>query len=515
MTPWPHQLRGVEDIVAATMRGIRRILLQSPTGGGKSLMMQFLAKLYLEKGGKVILYSNRKMMVDQLSAGLSEAGIYHGVRAAGYEDEREHAFQVSSIQTEHSRVTKRKTWELHAAELVLVDEAHIQTGNTARELLRAHYDQGATIVGCTATPLGLAGLYDELVLAGTMAELRACGALVPAVHFGADEPDLKAFKKLQEGQDPSASQQKKAIMTPTIFGRVWEWYQRLNPQRKPCVLFGPGVDESLWFAQQFHAKGVRAAHLDGNDVWVDGNWFKSDQEVRKLMKDNHQAGEVKVVCNRYVLREGVDWPWIEHIILAFVAGSLQTFLQTCGRGLRGCPSTGKKELIIQDHGGAWWRHGSINVDRHWELEYTDEIAYGLRAERLRAKKNPHPFRCPQCGRIWSIGTKCLPAWGGCGFELGRQRMARPVVSIEGELKELSGDIFKPRRISRDSRGPAIWERMYWRSRTGKGERSFRAAMALFAYENNWSWPDPNWPFMPIDEKDVFKLVVDVPRERLR
>jgi DNA repair protein RadD len=513
--PWPHQIRGTQAVIAATMRGIRRILLQAPTGAGKSLIMQMLAKIYLEKSGKVILYSNRKMMVDQISAGLTEAGMYHGVRAAGHEDEREHAFQVSSIQTEHIRVTKRKTWDLHAADLVLVDEPHLQQGNTARELLRAHYDQNATIVGFTATPLGLAGMYDELVVAGGMSELRACGALVPAVHFGADEPDLKAFRKLQEGQDPSASQQKKAIMTPTIFGRVWEWYQKLNPQRKPCVLFGPGVDESLWFAERFQRLGVDAAHIDGNDVWLNGVWYKSDSDKRLQLRELHRTGTIQVVCNRYVLREGVDWPWIEHIILAFVAGSLQTFLQTCGRGLRGSPATGKKELIIQDHGGAWWRHGSINVDREWQLELTDEIAYGLRAERIRKKQRQQPFRCPQCGRVWSIGTTCLPVHGGCGFELGNRRQARPVVSTDGELKELSGDIFKPRRISQHPQGAKIWERMYFRSRTGKGERTFRAAAALFAYENNWSWPDPAWPFMPIEEFDWFQLVSSVPRERLR
>lgn len=515
MIPWPHQTRAVEAVLEACMRAVRRIVVTSPTGGGKSLMMRLLAQEFLNRKARVVLYSNRRMMVDQLSQGLAEAGMYHGVRAAGHDDEREHPFQVSSIQTEHSRVTKKKTWELHAADLVLIDECHIQTGNAAKEILRAHYEQGATVVGVTATPLGLAGMYDELIVAGTMSELRACNALVPAVHFGADEPDLKAFRKLQEGQDPTQKQQKTAIMTPTIFGRVWEWYTKLNPTGKPCVLFGPGVDESLWFAERFSAKGIKSAHIDGTDVWMDGRWYKSDTEARNAVRAAHRDGGIKVVCNRYVLREGVDWPWIEHVILAFVAGSLQTYLQTVGRGLRACPSTGKKELIVQDHGGAWWRHGSINVDRQWDLELTDEIAYGLRAERLRKKKQQEPFRCPQCGRVWSIGTTCLPAHGGCGFELGRRRMSRPVVTTEGQLRELTGDIFKPRRISGDTRGPEIWKRMYYRSRTDKGARSFRAAMALFAQENNWGWPDPMWPFMPVEEIDFFKLVSDVPRERLR
>jgi superfamily II DNA or RNA helicase len=511
MIPWPHQTRGVQEVINLTIDGERRICFTSPTGGGKSLVMQMLAEEFLKLDGKVVCYTNRKMLVEQLSKGLSEAGLYHGVRAAGYEDEREYPFQVSSIQTEHSRVTKKKIWNLHDANLVLVDEAHLQKEQSARTILDAHYQAGAVIVGITATPLGLGDIYDRLVIAGNMTELRACGALVPAMHYGADEPDLKAFKKLREGEDPSRAQQKSAMMTPTLFGRVWDWYGKLNPEQKPCVLFGPGVDEALWFAEQFKAKGVKAAHIDGNDVWIDGAFYKSDQVARDEVREGSKSGDIKVVTNRYVLREGVDWPWVEHIILAFVAGSLQTYIQTCGRGLRA--SSGKTQLIIQDHGGCWWRHGSINADREWTLDLTDAIACGFRADRMRAKKIAEPFRCPRCGRIWMKGTTCLTAHGGCGFELGNRRKSRPVVSTDGELREMVGDIYRPRRISNAPNGQALWEKMYWRSRTTKGDRTFRAAAALFAQE--WGWPDPNWRFMPIEEKDWFRHVSEVPRERLR
>lgn len=523
MTPWPHQTRAVHAVIDATIQGVRRILVTSPTGGGKTFIMQILAKEWLGRGGRVVLYSNRKMMVEQLSASLTDAGLYHGIRAAGHEDEREHAFQVSSIQTENSRVNRKKTWELHKADLVLVDEAHIQTGETVQKILRKHHDQGAAIAGFTATPLGLGGLYDELVVAGTMSELRGCGALVPAVHYGADEPDMRAFKafkkeqekalKLQEGEDPTAAEQKKLIMVPGVFGRVWEWYQKLNPERKPCVLFGPGVDESLWFAEQFRARGVEAAHIDGEDVWMDGNLYKSDSAAREELRRRHKDGDIRVVCNRYVLREGIDWPWVEHIILAFVAGSLQTYIQVAGRGLRAFP--GKHHLVLQDHGGCWWRHGSVNQDREWSLELTDRIAYGLRAERIRKKKQAEPFRCPQCGRTWLVGTVCLTAHGGCGFVLANGRRSRPVVSTDGQLKEMTGDIFKPRRIAKNPGLAKVWERMYFRSRTAKGARTFAAAEALFAMENQWQWPDPSWPFMPINEMDRYRFVCDVPRESLR
>lgn len=507
---WPHQAKAIPDVLSAIGHGERRVCVTSPTGGGKSKIMEMLARDYLDRGQKVIAYTNRKMLVDQMSSNLMAAGVYHGIRAADYEDEREHNFQVSSIQTEHSRVMKKKTWELHAADLVLVDEAHIQKGDSVQKILAAHYEAGAAYVGFTATPLNIGDIYTHLVVAGNVSQLRECGALVKAVHYGPDEPDLKAFKKLKDGLDPTYSEQKKAMMTPSIMARVWEWFQKLNSSQKPTILFGPGVQESIWFAEQFCKMGVRAAHLDGDDVWLDGKFYKSDLAARAQLKAMAKAGEIKVVCNRFVLREGVDWPWIEHIIMAFIAGSLQTYLQTLGRGLRA--AEGKTELVIQDHGGNWWRHGSINADREWSLDLTERMAYGLRAERLIAKKIEEPFRCPRCGRVWMKGNKCLEQWGGCGYVMGKR--SRPVISTDGSLHEMTGDIFKERRISRDPNGAKIWEKMYYRSRTGKGKRTFNAARGLFAVENNLASPDPSWPFMPREEKDWYRLVEDVPRENL-
>lgn len=91
---------------------------------------------------------------------------------------------------------------------------------------------------------------------------------------------------------------------------------------------------------------------------------------------------------------------------------------------------------------------------------------------------------------------------------------RSVVQSDGTLRQLVGPVYKPRRLTTRPNGPALWERMYWRSRTAKGRRTFRAAAALFAQENNWGWPDPSWPLMPKVKRDWFLLVGEVPIERL-
>jgi superfamily II DNA or RNA helicase len=502
---WAHQVLGIEETLAAIARNERRVVLTSPTGGGKTRMACTLIDRWLDEQQRTVIYTNRKLLVEQLAKVLDNHGIVCGVRAAGYQSS-EAMVQVSSVQTETSR-RKAGRWEICPAERVIIDEAHLHTGPTTIELLEAHYAAGAAIVGLTATPIGLGPYYDTLVLAGENTELQQCGALLPCWHYGPDEPDLWRLKRMPPlGEDFSESQQCEVMMTPTIYGRVLDWYRKLNPDQRPAILFAPGVEESVWFAEQFHASGISAAHIDGETVWINGHLDRSSPEARADVLAASKEGRVKVLCNRFVLREGLDCPWLSHGIFACIFGSLQSYLQAGGRLLRNFP--GLDHVTLQDHGGNWWRHGSLNADREWRLTDTAALVAGLREDQLRAKKAKEPGRCPKCAAI-IFGPHCR-----CGWEANVWARSRPVVQIDGTLKEMTGDIFRPRRLCKRSDGPAIWERMYWRSRTARGRRTFRAAAAFFAQENQGSWPDPHWPLMPVEDRDWFLLVEDVPVQRL-
>lgn len=502
---WPHQQRAVTDTVAAIAAGQTRICLTSPTGGGKGRIACELIDLWTSDNLPTVLYTNRRMLVDQLSSVLSRHGLEFGVRAAGHQDQRERLIQISSIQTEGSRALRRTTgaWELHRAKRVLVDEVHLFGGKTACTIINRHLEAGAAVVGLSATPIGIGHLFNHLIVAGTNSELRACGALVRAQHFGPDEPDLKHIGKMQVGRDLTEKQTVKAMMTPTIFARVFEWWGRLNPMQRPTILFAPGVAESVWFAEQFQANGVTAASVDGEQVWIDGKVYRSDRQARAEVLEGSKGGEIKVVCNRFVLREGIDMPWIEHGILATVFGSLQSYLQSGGRLLRA--ASGKTGAIVQDHGGAWWRHGSLNADREWNLTFNAQMVAGLREDRIRAQRSKEPSRCPRCAMIL-MGLTC-----SCGFVIDIRRKSRPVIQADGSLREHFGDIFKPMRVKTRSDTEKLWERMYWRARNSG--MTFRQALGLFARENYYH-PPRNLPLMPFSELDFYARVQDVPRDRL-
>jgi superfamily II DNA or RNA helicase len=506
----PHQIQGVRDVLEARQQGERIIILTAPTGGGKTLMMVDLILSALEDGDLISLYTNRRLLIEQTVKVMTKNGLIYGVRAAGWDQDLKAKVQISSMQTEHSQVMLRNLRDLHAANLVLVDEFHQQKEKTYQAIYQKHLDMGATIVGITATPIDLGeicGIKPKLIVAGKNSELRECKMLVPAVHYGCSEPELREIgRKFIELSEPEIS---KLIMVYGIFGHVIRNYERLNPKRKPTLLFGPDVAGSLFFAEQFYKEAdITAAHIDSKSCWINGKTYPSDKETRERILEGSRSGEIKVITNRFVLREGIDVPWVEHIILATVINSLQSYLQALGRGLRASPSTGKTELTIHDHGGLFWRHGSVNIDRVWDINQTEKMIYEAREKRILAKEEKEPFLCPQCGRVL-LSVKCP----SCGFVMDIRRKSRPVAQSDGTIKQYFGDIFRPRKTDMRDDTEKKWIQMYWRAKNSKNGMTFKQAESLFNQEHRY-WPPRDLPNMPIDSLDWARKVRDVPFNKL-
>ncbi len=504
MNLWTHQATALVEIQAAIAAGERRICVTSPTGGGKSRMMREIIQNFGGATSRQILYTHRKYLRQQLEDGMTEAGITFGVRASGAAPALLRDIQISSIMTEESRVYKQERWDLHEADIVHIDEAHVQGGAVAEKIINAHVEAGAVAIGWTATPLDIGHIYKRLVVAGVNSELRACGAHVLCQTYGPDEPDTKGIKPTATGEYTEGDV-RKVIMTPTIFGRVYEWWNRLNPDARPAILFAPGVGESLFFAQEFHKKGVSVAHIDGDDIWINGETMPSSQEARIELARMSESGEVKIVCNRFVMREGIDWPWLYHGIMATVFGSPSSYLQSGGRLLRSHPSL--DHVVLQDHGGNWHRHGSLNADREWRLEYTAAMVAGMRAERLREQKEPTPITCPECSAVRLKGPSCPK----CGHVASRR--VRKVMQIDGSLKSVEGEIYKPKRIKQEPDTEQLWKSMYFRAKKSRNSMTFNQAYALFFLDNHY-YPPRDMPFMPTRDTDWYRPVKAVPMDSL-
>lgn len=491
-------------------RGVRKMIFTSPTGGGKTKVMIALLKM----GKRAVLYTHRKFLREQLEGVLTDAGVRFGVRASKVEPALLRDIQISSIQTENSWVLNQKRRELHDAEIVIIDEGHDNKAETAREIIQRHYDAGAVTIIFTATPVDMEGMADELIVAGNNTELRECGALLPCTVYAPNEPHAPKVKPTVDGRYTEKAVEG-AMRRMTLHGKVFEWWKKLNPEALPAIGFACSVETSLGWAKDFYKRGVTAAHIDGDDIWINGEYYFADSAARAQVLDESRKGGIKVVWNRYVMREGIDCPWFYHGILATIFGSVASYLQSVGRLLRNFrPESWDvygpyEQVILQDHGGNWWRHGSPNSDRVWELGDSSRVLHMRRERRLREKKEPEPLVCPKCTGLREYGRECPH----CGHV--SRRRARYLVQTDGTLVETQGDIFKPRRLAeKKPSNIAAWERCYWRAYKSKNQMTFLQAEALYARENGWRWPRGDFPLMPQRELDWFERVCDVPMHRL-
>lgn len=496
---WPNQSYGIQAVIDAVAAGERHICLTAPTGAGKTRIM---CELIERMNEPTVLYTNRRMLLEQTAERLTSHGIQFGIRAAGHEPDISKRVQLAMIQTEDSRVFRKERTTLHWARLVLIDEAHVNAAGSAGRICTSHLDDGARLVGFTATPLGIGHLYDHLIQAGVPSELRSTGALLRATVYAPDEPDARGLKHSVKTGEFTEAAVRKAIMTRVIFGRVFDHWRQYNPDARPAILFAPGVPESIWFCEQFAERGVRCAHIDGEKCWLDGEEIPSSQEARDHIADLSRSGELAIVANRFVLREGIDWPWLYHGILATCFGSLTSYLQSVGRLLRASP--GLESVCIQDHGGNWHRHGSPNADREWNL---DDTAYKLaceRQERMRTKKEPEPITCPRCHAVRLSGPECF----ACGFR--HTTKSRMVIQQNGRLVRMDGDIYRERPVSNTPQVEKDWKSVYYRLRNSNRDFTFKQALGLFAKEHHGQYPPRDLPLMPLSDQDWYRRIKDVP-----
>lgn len=369
----PYQVHAINE-TRQRMARVRSVLINAPTGAGKTIIGCQIIRQAVEKRRRVLFLAHRRELIDQCAAKLDEAGVlHHGVILAGHAKARapQAPVQVASIQTLIRR-------ELPLADLVIIDEAHRSIAKSYQNLL-ANYPH-AKVIGLTATPerldgKGLADLFDDMVVVSTIPELISEGFLVAPECYGAPGggPDLSAVKK-QRG-DYHEGQLQTAMDTTELTGELLANWQRLAGDCK-TIVFATGIEHSQHIVSRFQSAGVNAAHLDGSTPMV---------QRQQIIRD-WRTGTLQVVSNVMVLTEGFDYPELECCVLARPTQSVAIYLQSVGRVMR--PAPGKGKALVLDHAGCFNAHGLPFEHREWTLE-------GEAKRRAREKVPPKVCRVCQ------------------------------------------------------------------------------------------------------------------------
>lgn len=319
----PYQVDAVAAMRREVIAGRRRIILQAPTGSGKTICAAELIRGAVAKEKRVVFLAPRRELINQCSEKLATLGVRHGIIMAGVVPESS-AVQVCCVPTLHARAMQRQKIELPAADLVICDETHLYLAPTYQAIVERYAD--AVVVGLTATPargdgkaLGL--MFETIVPTCSVASLVEQGYLVPQRYYSPSKPDL-AGVKIRAG-DYAEDQLERAMDKPKLIGDIVANWQRLASDRQ-TVVFASGVQHSIHLRDEFRRVGVRAEHLDG----------KTPMEERKGIIARVKSGDVQVVCNCMVLTFGWDSPSVSCAVLARPTKSVVMYLQMAGRVLR-------------------------------------------------------------------------------------------------------------------------------------------------------------------------------------
>jgi superfamily II DNA or RNA helicase len=392
---------------------------------GKTVIFSAITAGAVERGRRVLILVHRRELIRQASAKLTQAGVSHGIIAAGFEPS-DHPVQVASVQTLARRL-ERQHWQ---PDLIVIDEAHHAIAGTWSNVI-SHWPD-SLLLGVTATPVrqdgrGLGAMFDRLVLGPSTAELVAAGYLTPVKIYA--PPQVADLTGIRTRAGDYANDQAAAAMTrPTVTGDAITHYQRIAAGQ-PAIAFCCNVNHATTVSDAFNAAGICSAILVSNTT------------ERDALIARFAAGELQVLVTVDVVSEGFDCPGAAVAILLRPTQSEGLYLQQVGRVLR--PAPGKAAAIILDHVGNVHRHGFPDDHRDWTLDDARQRTGkgGPAAPCVRtceicfAAFAPAP-KCPVCGTPSKLSTREIKQHAGELQELAREAVARSRRRDQGQARTL-------------------------------------------------------------------------------
>ena len=187
----PYQQKALDDLKLSIGRDKhRRVVLQAPTGSGKTVIAQHIVQGALAKNRRICFCVPALSLIDQTveylwSQGITDIGVIQG----NHEHTRRQApVQVASVQTLLRR-------DLPDVDVVVIDECHVRFEFYERWMAMPEW-QNIPFIGLSATPWarGMGKLWDDLVIATTTKDLIRDRYLAPYRAFAVDHPDLTGVR---------------------------------------------------------------------------------------------------------------------------------------------------------------------------------------------------------------------------------------------------------------------------------------------------------------------------------
>jgi superfamily II DNA or RNA helicase len=366
-----YQKEIISHLFGLWQKGEKKVLVQSATGSGKSLIIVSAIEPFVTKAehqDKIFVVAHKIELIEQLYNHIKqwlpqvEVGIIGN--KSQYKPNLSALIQVVSIQA----LVYQK--ELPPVKLLIIDEAHHCAANSYIKLFQRYPE--AYRLGLTATPRRIDGkglrtvklsdseeevaAFDHLILGPSIFDLQDQGHLCKFKVFAAKKLVKMAEQKNVRtiGGDYSAAAVGR-IMQSVLYGEIIEtWQQYAN--NKQTVVYAATVELSKNYVIAFQNAGVEAAEINA----------KTPAKVRKDIVQAFREKRITVLIQHSIIIEGFDVPGIECVVFLRPTQSLSVFFQAFGRGLR--PSHGKEYLIVIEHTDTVFRLGLPTEVDNWSLD---------------------------------------------------------------------------------------------------------------------------------------------------
>lgn len=365
-----YQLKLIEDIRKAVMRGSRSVVAVLGCGGGKSVIQGMIAKSSTDKGNRVLFLVHRRELCEQISNTFSLCGVDPQLCS------------IAMVQT-----VSRHLDHIPSPKIIITDEAHHSTASTYRKIYNRFPE--ALLLGFTATPIrlnkgGLGEVYSDLITSVSTKWLIENHYLSPYRYYSVKLADTSNLH-IRRG-DYKADEVACLMQNKEIYGETVKQWERLAGHKK-TIVYCASVEASKQTAESFRASGYSCESLDG----------AVSKEHRAEVMRKFRNDEIKILCNCELFGEGLDVPDCECTVLLRPTQSLTLYIQQSMRSMRYMPG---KTAIIIDHVGNCYLHGLPDDDRQWTLEPKKKQENTVKIRECKecyAVYPPNAERCPVCG----------------------------------------------------------------------------------------------------------------------
>ena len=394
---YPFQQDLFERSLSALAPEKARVMLQLPTGAGKTEIAGALLKELLSVWTKAAWLTHREELAEQTVARLQKhwsigakslTDGWHTETPAPHIPEGVAVLKAQTV-TRHNKEYSGVWRSYSDRDLLVIDEAHHAPASGWE---RAIEQWPGHVLGLTATPWrltkdqGFSHLFHTLIQGPQIPELQALGFLAPSRLF-APPPGARIVggKTLGSGGDYTPGSIRKAngdvaeeSAYPPIMTTRAVLYWKTAAGNRPTIAYAVTVDHARNLASEFNRANVSAAVILG----ATGH---KELEERKKAIERFRSGDVRVLVNVEVATEGFDLPDASCVMITRPTKSLALYLQMVGRGLR--PKANRGDCLILDLANNAEEHGLPETMRLWSLHPRGEQPAG----------DPPVSYCPECG----------------------------------------------------------------------------------------------------------------------